>query len=164
MTTYTVYLPPHGADKNQEDGFRLVPDSKAKLALFFPPLWLAWQRLWLALLAYCVFMVAILMIASSGEYVIASYLSALPGLYLLLEGYELVRQKLERNGWRYVGIVEAKNLDEAEIRFMLDHEDKNPVSALQYQTYSSDIKPAEKSGRKLSGNAPISSNQSLFPE
>lgn len=121
MTTYTVYMPPHDHDENPQDAFRVVPDSKAKLALFFPPLWLAWQRLWLPLMVYFVVMAGLILLGFSGSIIVASYLSALPGLYLLLEGYQLVRKKLENDGWRYAGIVEAENREEAEIRYLLEH-------------------------------------------
>ena len=45
-------------------------------------------------------------------------LSALPGLYLFLEGQELRRGELERQGWQFEGIVEAANEEEAELRFL----------------------------------------------
>ena len=48
------------------------------------------------------------------------YLSALPGLYLLLEGSELITADLERRGWRFAGTVEGDDLEEAEIRFLTD--------------------------------------------
>lgn len=119
MTTYTVYLPPKDALENQAEDFRLVPDAKAPFAILFPPFWLAWHRLWLPLMAYAVVMVAIFLLAISFPSFALSYLSILPGLYLLLEGYELIRKKLINNGWQYAGIVEASNKEEAEIRFIV---------------------------------------------
>ena len=57
-------------------------------------------------------------------------LSALPGLYLFLEGQELRRGELERQGWQFEGVVEAANEEEAELRF-LNSRGPNFVSTLQ---------------------------------
>jgi len=46
MTTYTVYTPPKDNLVHSEENFRLVPDTKATFALFFPPFWLLWHKLW----------------------------------------------------------------------------------------------------------------------
>ncbi len=155
MTTYSVYLPPEDSMDNSEEGLRLVPDTKATLALFFPPFWLAWHKLWLPLMVYFVVIFAIIILAFTSPSIAVSYLSILPGLYLLLEGYELVRKNLENTGWRYAGIVEGENIEEAEIRFLVNsgdaisetkpsfHNEQNPVL----------LKPS------LNKN-----NMSLFPE
>lgn len=47
----------------------------------------------------------------------ALYLSAIPGLYLMLEGNELVRQIHERRGWRFIGVLEGQNVEDVELRF-----------------------------------------------
>ena len=120
MTTYTAYLPPKDASLYQDEEFRLVPDTKATLALFFPPFWLVWHKLWLPLMVYFCVIVAIMLLAFASPGIAVSYLSILPGLYLLLEGYELVRKNLENRGWQYAGIVEGENKEEAEIRFIVE--------------------------------------------
>jgi len=123
MTTYTVYMPPKDSLEHSEENFRLVPDAKATFALFFPPFWLVWHKLWLPLMVYLCVIIAIMILAFTNPGIAVSYLSVLPGLYLLLEGYELVRKNLENNGWQYVGIVEGENKEEAEIRFVVDQGD-----------------------------------------
>lgn len=166
MTSYSVYLKPDTASPTPDDEFRLVPDTKATFALLFPPFWLAWHRLWLALLGYIVVMVAILLIAISSPGVAVSYLSVLPGLYLLLEGYELVRNKLENTGWKYAGIVDAENREEAEIRFILERQQlserqhsanpkNNPVFSSAYQ--------GQKTKQQFV-RQPTATTTSLFPE
>lgn len=149
MTSYTVYLPPQGSVDNPEESFRLVPDTKAKLALIFPPFWLAWHKLWLPLMAYFVVIVAIIMIAISSPSIAVSYLSILPGFYLLLEGYQLVRQNLENQGWQYAGVVEGQNKEEAEIRFLMENN----------HLFSNDAKPQANVDKQIT-----QSNMSLFPE
>ena len=44
-------------------------------------------------------------------------LSALPGLFLFLHGRELVRERLEREGWSEAAVFSAENEEEAELRF-----------------------------------------------
>ena len=155
MTSYIAYLPPEDMMESTEEIFRLVPDKKATFALIFPPLWLAWKRLWLALLAYIVVMVAIFLLAFLYPSIAVSYLSILPGFYLLLEGHQLVRNDLENKGWKYAGIVEGENLEEAEIRFLINSGDRFAKPHF--------IKKQD-DDMVVSGSAANQTNTSLFPE
>lgn len=119
MTTFTVYYPPADDAGSSTDRFRLVPDSKSVLALVVPPVWLAWHQLWLELLAYLLVVACIVLIGIWQPVPAVSYIWALPGFYLLLEGHELVCRRLERQGWHYAGTVEGENRDEAELRFAM---------------------------------------------
>ena len=123
MAIYAAYLKPEESAGDPEGGFRLVRDGNSPWALVFPPFWLAWHRLWVPLLAYFVVTMAIILLAVWQPGAPIAYLSALPGLYLLLEGSELIRGKLERQGWRYSGIVQGDTNEEAEIRFLAGRED-----------------------------------------
>ena len=118
MATYLAYLPPAGWTGDRRDDFKLVRDGKNPLALIFPPFWLAWHRLWLELLVYAVITFAIILLAIWQPGAPVMYLSAVPGLYLLLEGDELIRRNLERFGWQYSGVIEGDTREEAEIRFL----------------------------------------------
>ncbi|MEL7428676.1 MAG: DUF2628 domain-containing protein [Pseudomonadota bacterium] len=149
MAIYSVYLPPEDRPDARADEFRLVSDAKAPLALIFPPFWLAWHRLWLELLAYCVIVFALGLYAAWNPSVAVLYLSAIPGFYLLLEGNDLVRRKLERKGWRFAGVVDGENTEAAEIRFItqnpqrLERVSPRTVSASPaYLTESSRVLPA----------------------
>ena len=155
MTTYTVYMPPEGSHDNPEEEFLLVPDSKATWALIFPPFWLVWHRLWLPLMVYLVLITAILMIALWSPSVAVSYLSILPGLYLLLEGYQLVRRNLENKGWQFAGIVEGENREEAEIRYLVNSGNKFAKPKTKIQT---NHRPT------VINTGSASDNMSLFPE
>lgn len=131
-------MPPKDNLVKSEENFRLIPDTKSTLALFFPPFWLIWHKLWLPLMVYFCVIVAIMILAFNNPSIAVSYLSVLPGLYLLLEGYELVRKNLENKGWQFVGIVEGENKEEAEIRFIADHGhmfgEQRPVVVSQQKT------------------------------
>lgn len=155
MTTYTVYMPPQDNLVQSEENFRLIPDAKATAALFFPPFWLIWHKLWLPLMVYFCVIVAIMILAFASPGIAVSYLSILPGLYLLLEGYELVRKNLENRGWQYAGIVEGENREEAEIRFIVN----------QSESFS-EQKPMIANRQKplMSSTGAKKDTMSLFPE
>ena len=137
MAIYSAYIAPDGRSTDTQTDFKLVSDRKAVLALIFPPLWLIWHRLWLELLVYFCVWAVIAALASWQPGIAVAYLSALPGFYLLLEGNELIRRKLERDGWEFAGVYDAENPEEAELRFvvanadMLQPRDLTPIRPVQ---------------------------------
>ncbi|MGI9351592.1 MAG: DUF2628 domain-containing protein [Rhizobiaceae bacterium] len=155
MAVFTVYLKPEGTIADPADGFRLVKDGNSPLALIFPPVWLVWHRLWLALLAYLAVTMAIILLAVWQPGAAIAYLSALPGFYLLLEGSELVRGKIERQGWQYAGIVQGDTREEAEIRYLAESGD----TVLK----SKKIDPSRKVISRPAFHSP-SATAGLFPE
>lgn len=110
MLSYTVH-------ENENREIRLLPDGRAIMALIFPPLWLAWHRLWWALTVYLALMVAAYLFVWTTLAPAAIFLSTLPGLYLFLEGHELIRRKANRQGWREIGLVSGDDIEEAEQRY-----------------------------------------------
>lgn len=113
MASYSVYLPPDGRSENA----RLLSDGKSLFALMLPPVFLLYHRLWFALGLYVLAVAALglagLVAGSAASFV----LSVLPGLYLFIDGRQLVRGKLERAGWREVAVVAGENAAEAEQRY-----------------------------------------------
>lgn len=148
MTVYNVFLPPDQDPAKLESGFRLVPESKSVLALIFPPFWLAWHRLWLALLVWLVIAAIIVLIGLWQPGPLIGYLWALPGFYLLLEGHQLVCNRLERSGWRYAGIVEAENPEEGELRFVMNspHLFSDESHKAKHSATLPDFKPSVSTG------------------
>ncbi len=118
MAIFSAYLPPNVSGDVALTRFELVPDGKAVLALLFPLVWLVMKRLWLASLVFMAIVGLLLLLAAWQPGLPVMYLAALPGLYLFLDGNELVRQRLERNGWRYAGVVDAENRRDAEVKFI----------------------------------------------
>ena len=155
MAIYSVYLPPENMSEPAADRFRLVSDSKSPMALIFPPFWLAWNRLWLELLAYAVVVLVIGLLAAWKPSTAVLYLSALPGLYLLLEGSALISGKLERAGWRFAGVVDADTREAAEIRFIVQNDN-------MFATPATPILPAVSRQAFASDHARPASG--LFPE
>ncbi len=118
MASYSIYLPSADSSDDQTTAFRLLRDGVSVLAIAVPPLWLAFHRLWIPLMLYLVAMLALVLVTKLTGNEFLAALSVLPGLYLFLEGQELRRGELERQGWRFGGVVEAANETEAELRFV----------------------------------------------
>ena len=121
MRVYTVHAPSAGVATVDVpiDRFVFVRDGFHFWAFVLGPLWLAWHRLWLALLGYVVIMV--------GVAVALSRLQAGPGtrftvmlLIALLMGFEaasLWRWTVSRRKWRQLDVVVADDEETAERRF-----------------------------------------------
>jgi hypothetical protein len=116
MAIYTIHKPPLG-DMEQS---RFIREGVNFFALVVPLIWLVWHRLWLALLAYVAVMIAIGLAGRVMGGVGAILLSALPGLYLFVEGNELLRNRLSRSGYTLADVVEGDNVRDAEIRYFTD--------------------------------------------
>ena len=120
MTTYTVHLPPQGGASGELERARFVPERSSLLALVVPIVWLLWHRLWYALAVYLLIGGIASVLASWTQSPPIGLLATLPGLYLFLEGRQLLRGRLERQGWRFAGVVEADNAEEADLRYFSD--------------------------------------------
>jgi hypothetical protein len=111
MAIYTVHIPPQG----REEKARFIREGLNIFALILPFIWLLWHRLWLALLVYIAYGLALSVLTRMGAGMIAIVLSFLPALFLFIEGNQLVRNRLYRAGWQFSGVVIAANAREAEI-------------------------------------------------
>jgi len=117
MNTYSVYLSPVSSLSNDQSAIKFLVDGNALFAVLLPPVWLAWNRLWWALGIYLSLFVIILLMVTTPWRDAALFLSLIPGMYLWLEGNELIRQRYERRGWRFVGVVRGTDEEEAEMRY-----------------------------------------------
>jgi len=120
MPVYTVHGPvANGADLSAADKFILVRDGFHFWAFAASVIWLAWHRLWLALIGWIALTLAIqfglvALGVSNGAILFADALIA------ILTGFEaasLQRWTLSRRRWRQLDIVVADNEESAERRF-----------------------------------------------
>ena len=100
------------------DGLVAVPERLATWALLFPAFWLAWHRLWLGLVAYLIYTITLLALLPTPYLWVTLAIFGLPGLYLWLEGNQLLRAKLDRQGFALVGVVEAPDEQTAVARHL----------------------------------------------
>ena len=102
---------------------RVVPDATAKWALVFGALWLLRHKLWWEALAFGLLTGLANQLSAAafdGEPNPAALLTfgivLLPRLWLLLEGNEIRRAKLARQGFVEVGVVEASDAEAAKLK------------------------------------------------
>lgn len=123
---YTI----HGnAARQRSEDLVAVPENLAPWALVAPPIWLIVHRLWWPLAYYVLFVIFTMAVSTTSFAVISMVLSWLPGVYLLLEGRELFRSKLQANGLELVGIVNADDEEEAVMRHVMREQMDIPLLA-----------------------------------
>jgi hypothetical protein len=138
MPVYTVHAPRGGSTQlGATDRFAFVRDGFHLWAAILGPLWLAWHRLWLALLGWIVAIVALevilLKLGANGASMLLSDL--LLALLLGFEAASLRRWTLSRRNWRQLEIVVADDREQAERRFFdrwtaLEHAAASPSSTI----------------------------------
>jgi hypothetical protein len=120
MPVYTVHAPTtNGADFAATDRFAFVRDGFHFWAAVLGVVWLAWHRLWLALLGWIVLMAiidfALVKLGVGGATILL--VDILLALLLGFEAASLERWTLSRRNWRQLDIVVADDLEAAERRF-----------------------------------------------
>ncbi|HEV7599993.1 MAG TPA: DUF2628 domain-containing protein [Bradyrhizobium sp.] len=121
MPVYTVHAPlTDGTEaRSAVDSFVFVRDGFHFWAFLLGPLWLAWHRVWLALLGYIAMMVGVA-VALSRLHAGAGPRFTVLLLIALLMGFEaasLWRWTLSRRKWRQLDVVVADDAETAERRF-----------------------------------------------
>jgi hypothetical protein len=120
MPVYTVHAPvTTNADLRATDRFAFVRDGFHVWAALLGVVWLAWHRLWLALIGWIVLMAAIdVAMVRLGVGGTAIFLvDVLLALLLGFEAASLKRWTLSRRKWRQLDIVVADDEEAAERRF-----------------------------------------------
>src|SRR5665213_902022 len=120
MPVYTVHAPvTSSAGVAATDRFAFVRDGFHDWAALLGVLWLAWHRLWLALIGWIVLIAAIdfalvKLGVGGGTILLVDILLA---LLLGFEAANLERWTLSRRNWRELDIVVADDEEAAERRF-----------------------------------------------
>ena len=120
MPVYTVHAPTgDNAGIGATDRFSFVRDGFHVWAALLGVVWLAWHRLWLALIGWIVLMtvidVGMVRLGISGAAVFL--VDVLLALLLGFEAASLQRWTLSRRNWRQLDIVVADDEEAAERRF-----------------------------------------------
>ncbi len=115
---WTLHARPGMTGTRLVDGLVAVPERLATWALLFPVFWLAWHRLWLGLVAYLIYTITLLALLTTPYLWVTLAIFGLPGLYLWLEGNQLLRAKLDRQGFALVGVVEGPDEQTAVARHL----------------------------------------------
>ena len=119
MKTYLVFEPEAVAAPDAPLRVRFVREKFSWPALFFTPLWLLANRLWLAFVIFCAVEILIACVlyyfGLQGPAAAAALL--LPPLIVAFEAAQLKTFRLLRNGYREADTVFAGNLESAERRY-----------------------------------------------
>jgi hypothetical protein len=170
MPVYTVHVPvTNGADLTATDKFAFVRDGFHFWAAVAGVIWLAWHRLWLALIGWIVLMLAVdvglplLGVGSRAILVINLVLALLLGS----EAASLKRWTLSRRKWRQLDIVVADDEESAERRFFDRWTARNRVVSDPYSVDRGGPPPTRHvSGQPFSKPPPVPQGGiiGLFPE
>jgi hypothetical protein len=120
MPVYTIHAPvSRNAELRATDRFAFVRDGFHVWAVLLGVVWLAWHRLWLALLGWIVLLVVVdAGMARLGMALTTVFLvNAMLALLLGFEASSLQRWTLSRRNWRQLDIVVADDEEAAERRF-----------------------------------------------
>jgi hypothetical protein len=120
MPVYTVHAPTAGgADLGATDKFVFVRDGFHFWAMIFGPLWLLWNRLWLATIGWIIAVIALdIVLAKLGTGRGAIFFAnALVAILMGLEAASLQRWTLSRRRWRQLDTVVGDDEETAERRF-----------------------------------------------
>lgn len=122
MQFYTVHEPPEPPLDRIDRGSSLVfvGDRFTPLAVAFGPLWLLANRLWHAFGVYLLALAAVaLVVAAAGlSWRWITLMISAFNLFLGFEAASLLRWGMESRGWRTLGTVSGRTLDECERRFL----------------------------------------------
>jgi uncharacterized protein DUF2628 len=170
MPVYTVHAPvANGTDLAGGDRFAFVRDGFHVWAALLAPVWLAWHRLWLALIGWIIVVVAVAlgMRALGAGSTAIFWVNVLIALLTGFEAASLRRWTLSRRNWRELDIVVADNEESAERRFFDRWTAKQRTSGNDHPTVDRGGPPPT---RDIAGQAfsrppaPHSDIIGLFPE
>lgn len=120
MSIYTVLAPRTSDSAPDPTAFVFVKDGFCWPALLFPGIWMIFRQLWLVLLLYLAAAILFGVFAGVVEGIAPFALYLLARFCVALEANGLRRWTLERRGFVLIGVVEARNAREADVRFFAD--------------------------------------------
>lgn len=122
MTLYTVLAPRARAGETQPDPIALVfvKEGFCWPALFFPGLWLIFRRMWLVLVLYIAMAIGLGILGDRTNAFVNIGIGLLLWLWFAIEANGLRRWSYLIHGWRFIDVVEGRNLREAELRYFLE--------------------------------------------
>jgi len=120
MASFVMMQPPTVVN-GETDLPVAVRDGFSWLAFIVPPLWFAWNRLWVeAMIALAALVVLNAVGVQFGMGGMASLLSLLVSLWAGFEGSAMRIAGMRRRGFVEVGAIWADSRDDAELRFAVD--------------------------------------------
>ena len=130
MKTYIVFEPENARTGDAGERTEFVLEKFSWTALFFAPLWLLFNRLWLAFVLFCAAEILIACGVYYFDFIGLGGIAALllPFLIVAIEGAQLKRYRLRQKYYREADVVTAEDLESAERRYF-ERRKLAPVSA-----------------------------------
>ncbi|NTF08594.1 DUF2628 domain-containing protein [Agrobacterium rubi] len=157
MTSYLVLEAPGGPDRDHRST-RFIADRFSWLALLFPWVWFAIQRLWWVAIGIVVLQVAAGQVSGLEGFGVTGALFAISiGLIAGFEGRNIVVRHLVSKGWTLKDVVHARDLATAEEIYFsnLPEDDISQVSKIPQPDWKQD----RKAGNGFMTNDPAGSFQ-----
>ena len=131
MAIYTVLAPTPRDGDAATDPMKavFVKDGFSWPALFFAVIWMIYRRMWLVLVLYVAAGLAAGFFAQRAGGDVAGFALVLAHVLFALEANNLRRWTLERRGYRFAGIAEGRNLEDAEVRYFASLDSGDAVAA-----------------------------------
>lgn len=148
MNVYTVHLKGSQDDLATLERAVFVREGFAWAALIFGPLWLLWNRLWLALVVWLALEGALVIwnAFAPPAHSVTATLQILMHLALGFEASQLRRGALARRRFQNVGLVQGRRLMEAERAFFLGAISVQSNAFTEAAGHSTRIRPPEMVG------------------
>jgi hypothetical protein len=114
---FTVHAPPGATDAEEQAVF--IKDGFSWPAFFFPLFWLLYHRMWLEFAVVIALVIALEIALGALGLKEAALVAACVGFNLLFafEANDLRRARLDRKGWRRLGLAAGRGLSDAELDF-----------------------------------------------
>jgi len=146
MKSFTVHMPPEGAERTSEGAGRLVfvREGFNIWALLIPVIWMLYRRMWLPVLGYLAVVLAfnLLVLAVSPPGYVVVVVAVAFAFYFAFEANQLRRWSLERKGWHLVAVVNGAARDECEEKLFswwLGEQDGAPALPRSYAPRDYDV-------------------------
>ncbi len=121
-----------------------IKDGFSIPGFLIPLLWLFWHRMWLPLLGYLAYLVAISAVELSAGQLVSTIIATGCAILFGLEANNLRRWSLTAKGWRTVGEVIGRNQDEAEFLYFRDRANRSAAAKPETGKSAEPDRPAER--------------------
>ena len=157
MRLYSVHAPP--ADGTTAEDLLFVKDGFSWPALFLPVLYVIWHGLWLTLVYWVIFVLAVAWAGRLAGDNFAMLLAVAGSLLFAFEANNIRRLSLARRGFTEIGAASGRNISEAELRFFSELDKEAPIAIERREAVARGAFTPE--AREQASDEPI---LGLFPE
>ena len=145
MTIYNVLAPPARAGTAEPDPARFVfvKEGFCWPAFYMTAIWLVSRRMWLVLMFYAAAVIALFLLVAGMPPPPTSAALVLFAILVGMEANNLRRWTLESRGYRFLGLAQGERVDDAELRFFANWQNRTESPAPARPLRPAPIAPPE---------------------